>query len=172
MCIKTMSATDSKLKNSNRSYKDYDVSKHSSPHPNDTQLGTAEPINSKSELSRREQAFLHFEEKRLLQEKLEENFIFCDVAGISYRSRSEIKRANELCKGEYLYLEEEPDNVYDKNAIKVITNDDFFIGNIPAFLCTDVKQLMEAHPDYDVVVTNIGYGSSAPFVDICIKYNE
>ncbi len=44
MCIKTMAGDAGEINNSDRSYKDYDVSKRSSPHPNDTPLGNANSV--------------------------------------------------------------------------------------------------------------------------------
>lgn len=131
---------------------------------------------------RREKAYQSFEKERLengendlssslRNKKLnDELFIRCQISGISYRSRSEIKRAGELYVGEFLYLEEEPQNAYDSDAIKVITDDDMFIGYIPSYYCSDVKELMQDHPDYDVVVEGVSYGELAPFIDIVIKF--
>lgn len=131
---------------------------------------------------RRAEAYQSFEKERLekgtdecsspLHDKglNEESFIHCQITGINYRSRNEIKRAETLCFGEYLYLEEEPNNSYDSDAIKILTDDDVFIGYIPSYLCSDVKELMKGHPDYDVVVESSSYGSLAPFVDIVIKF--
>lgn len=172
--FKAMSTDDKNSKKKELNYKDYDTSKRSSPHPNDTQLGSANPTPNSTVFSRREQAYLRFEEQRLAKEEEEEkkeNFIFCEVAGISYRPKCDIKRANKLYDGESLYLEEEPSNVYDKNAIKIVTDDNFFIGYIPAFLCTTVKEFIKEHPDYDVVVEYFKYSSSAPYINICIKYD-
>lgn len=152
--------------------KNYDASKHLSPHDKEAQLKATNSTYNDN-LRRKKQAYLFFEKERLLQEQITSNkddFIFCDIVGISYRPPKTIKRAKELYKGEYLFLEEEPENLYDKNAIKVITDDNSFIGYIPAFLCTDVKEFIKKHPDYDVIVTRVYDSSRAPFVDICIKY--
>lgn len=127
---------------------------------------------------RRAKAYQSFEKKRLENGENDfsafrsnkEQFIHCKISGISYRSRSEIKRAGELYSGEFLYLEEEPQNAYDSDAIKVITDDDIFIGYIPSYYCSDVKGLMREHPDYDVVIEGISYGDLVPFVDIVIKF--
>lgn len=53
-----------------------------------------------------------------------------DLAGLSYRDIREKETASNLDEGDCVILEKEPDNEYDKNAVKVITADGFHIGYV------------------------------------------
>ena len=96
--------------------------------------------------------------------------IECQVAGTFYRTPKEKKRAESLGYKENLYLEPEPENPYDNNAIKIETYDGFHIGYIPSYLCEDVLAFIEKYPDYKVTVEEVKEGSSSPFIDIKITY--
>lgn len=54
------------------------------------------------------------------------------IAGTQYRSDEAIERANGLELFELLYLEWEKDNPQDPYAIKVLTDDGYHIGYMPA----------------------------------------
>lgn len=58
--------------------------------------------------------------------------IFFVVAGSQYRSDEAIERANGLEFQEKLFLEWEKDNPHDPYAVKVLTDDGYHIGYMPA----------------------------------------
>ena len=58
--------------------------------------------------------------------------IFFVVAGTQYRSDEAIERANGLEFQEKLFLEWEKDNRHDPYAVKVLTDDGYHIGYMPA----------------------------------------
>ena len=58
--------------------------------------------------------------------------IFFVVAGTQYRSDEAIERANGLEFQEKLFLEWEKDNPHDPYAVKVLTDDGYHIGYMPA----------------------------------------
>ena len=55
-----------------------------------------------------------------------------EVAGIRYRDEDAQDAAYGLEEGDYLELEEEPDNRYDPYAVKVLTTDGYHIGYVCA----------------------------------------
>jgi hypothetical protein len=72
-----------------------------------------------------------------------------EVAGVTYRPAHAQERADVLQTGELLDLEREPDNEFDKYAIKVFALDDdgvrrTHIGYIPKTLNVCVANLMDA----------------------------
>ncbi len=73
------------------------------------------------------------------------------VKGLWYRRAEEKSAAYRLEMGDLLVLKEEPDNVYDPFAIKVMTEDGFHIGYVEASkakrICTNMGDLIECRVD-------------------------
>lgn len=55
-----------------------------------------------------------------------------EVVGLRYRDEDAQYAAYGLEEGDYLELEEEPDNRYDPYAVKVLTTDGYHIGYVCA----------------------------------------
>lgn len=53
-----------------------------------------------------------------------------DIAGIRYRPISAQVRVAQLTFGERLYLEPEPTNDHDPNAVRILTEDRVFVGYV------------------------------------------
>nr|DAT27577.1 MAG TPA: HIRAN protein [Caudoviricetes sp.] len=85
------------------------------------------------------------------------------ISGTYYREEKEIERAEKLQKGERLFLIHEPDNQYDKNAIKVVTEDNLHIGYIPKYLCRMFDSVLEGKVT-SIYVYEVESGTSAPYV--------
>lgn len=140
-------------KKQTKSYKDYDVSKRSSPHPNDTVLGNAEPHESRK----------NAESQREVWKKIEGILGDFIIAGTYYRTLEEISRAENLQVNEELILLKEPTNNFDKNAIKVVTKDNYHLGYIPKNLCRMFYDILEGC-EYKVFVNKIVNAPNAPYV--------
>lgn len=147
-----------KEKKKTKSYRDYDVSKRSSPHPNDTVLGNAEPRGSKKDAEIQMEAWNRI--KHILSD--------FTIAGTYYRTQEEIFCAENLQIGEELVLEKEPTNEFDKNAIKVLTEDGYHIGYIPKKLCRMFNDILVGC-EYRVLVNKIVNASSAPYVHVKVE---
>lgn len=91
-----------------------------------------------------------YKEKQL-DEYLKVGYSFT-IKGIYYRTENEIKRAQQIKMNDSLFLEFEPDNIYDSNAIKVLTEDKIHIGYVPSKSCETVKLLIERSSGYDISV--------------------
>lgn len=65
-----------------------------------------------------------------LPEELPKEPVLFIVKGTFYRDNDAIERAEKLKPGEPLKLQKEPTNLNDSNAIKVLTEDGFFIGYV------------------------------------------
>lgn len=59
------------------------------------------------------------------------------IAGVQHRDIAEQVRFRHLAEGERLLLLPEPDNSYDPNALKVLTEDKVFLGYVPARHCRE-----------------------------------
>lgn len=68
------------------------------------------------------------------------------IAGTNFRPIAAQVRAKALIEGEELFLEAEPENQFDPNAIRVFTQDGVHIGYIPKTKNEDLLTWMhEAH---------------------------
>lgn len=65
------------------------------------------------------------------------------IVGIKYRGDEAYQRYKELMEGEKLLLVMEPDNPYDENAIKVLTQDGIHIG----YLAKDYAKKLQSYLD-------------------------
>lgn len=70
-----------------------------------------------------------------------------------------------------VFLEPEPTNPYDPNAIKVLLKDQVQIGYVPARKCIEVLEIMKKHPNYRCEIIRRRMGKKAPWFDIAIKYD-
>ena len=66
------------------------------------------------------------------------------IAGVKFRGIEAQVRLRRLPNGTHLYLEAEPDNAYDANAVKVLGEDNFFYGYVPAKVAKDLD--LEENP--------------------------
>ena len=66
------------------------------------------------------------------------------IAGVSYRQEIVAK----LCQNDLLWLEREPNNQFDVNAIRVVRNNQESLGYINKYLARDLAPCMDAfgHP--------------------------
>ena len=77
------------------------------------------------------------------------------IVGTSFRPREDIQKVHDQLKQKVSHnvkLYFEPNNHYDKNAIKVFIND-IHIGYIPKELCQKLKKLLLTHK----IVTRTSY---------------
>lgn len=79
------------------------------------------------------------------------------VAGSQFCPIAAQVRLSELREGERVILKPEPTNAYDPNAIQIITEDDVFIGYVPARIAKHLVSMLDqvsASWDFmDVVVS-------------------
>lgn len=94
-----------------------------------------------------------------------QDILLFEVAGLSYRSKEAQERAEILMSNESVYLEKEPTNPYDSNAIKVYSSDHVHLGYVPKYLCSEILEKM----DDDTVIAYVDYiksGRDCPFVHL------
>lgn len=90
------------------------------------------------------------------------------IAGIYYRTREEIERVRQLHEGDKVYLIKEPTNIFDANAIKVMTLDNYHIGYVPRTVNEEVGNIMGGNKRLAFVDLVI-YNPDAPYVNVYIK---
>lgn len=94
-----------------------------------------------------------------------QDILMFEVAGLSYRPKEAQERAEILMSNESIYLEKEPTNPYDSNAIKVYSSDHVHLGYVPKYLCSEILEKM----DDDTVIAYVDYvksGRYCPFVHL------
>lgn len=78
-----------------------------------------------------------------LRDKNPPQFIVSDLKGLYYRSRYARSVAQNLEVGERLYLEKDPKNKYDENAVKVRSQSNVFIGYIDSKVAEKYKDFLD-----------------------------
>ena len=88
--------------------------------------------------------------------------IHTKIVGVSYRnkdgsSRQKILRRmfEEGCEYENVYLEAEPDNQHDKNAVKVLNCDDEQLGYLNRDLAKDISKMLSNGIEFEAFITEI-----------------
>lgn len=81
---------------------------------------------------------------------MNEKIIFSKIVGVSFEGRQKIIPGLE--QGQVLELEREPDNKFDKNAVKVM-NGDQQIGYIKKYLAVDLADAMDKGLIYKCFIT-------------------
>ena len=71
-------------------------------------------------------------------------FIACNIAGTKFRDIEAQVVAARLKKGDPLTLVPEPDNKYDRHAVKVMTDEGIFLGYVPAIFSPEVAGAIAA----------------------------
>lgn len=70
------------------------------------------------------------------------------LVGTSFRSKAAQLLATALSPRDHISLEAEPDNPYDKNAIKILGPMGVHIGYVNKEACLDVLELLQNSPHY------------------------
>ena len=87
-----------------------------------------------------------------------ENLYSIKVVGVSYDNRQEI--CKRIMMGDKVYLEREPNNFHDSNAIKVLHNNNHF-GYIPKETAINLAKILDASLfSYNSTVTNMTGGGN------------
>lgn len=94
--------------------------------------------------------------------------IVFEVKGTFYRSKKNILRAEELTVGESVLLIKEPNNEHDHTAVKVCTLDGHHIGYVPAYLSSEITDIMSTD-EVLAKVQSIHYGESAPHIHVIFE---
>lgn len=95
-------------------------------------------------------------------------YLLTQLAGVTFNGRqANIKKCSE---GDQLNLVREPDNQFDKYAIKAL-KDDLDLGYIPANIAREMAPLMDSGTQFHCVIAAItgGYGKYKYGVDIRIE---
>lgn len=93
-----------------------------------------------------------------------------DVAGTSYVDFSEVY--SKLNEKNIIYLKREYDNLYDKNAIEVITTDGFVIGYIPRENNFILASLMDKGKYFYGKIKEISEDYNAISLEIYLSYKD
>ena len=94
------------------------------------------------------------------------------LAGLYYRSDEAQKRARELISNESVFLEKDPTNPHDPNAIRVYSDDHVHLGYIPRHLCSEILAYMDETNSYVAYVDYIISGLDCPSVNLYIPINQ
>ena len=90
-----------------------------------------------------------------------------ELAGLYYRSKKAKERARELMSKESVFLEKDPTNPHDPNAIRVYSYDDIHLGYVPRYLCSEILEYMDKENASIAYVDDISYGrEDYPFVHL------
>lgn len=93
------------------------------------------------------------------------NKIEFDVAGTSHRE--DIEKCRKLLKiNDTIYLEKEPNNEYDKYAIKVIyvkDNKKYHIGYVPRYYTKELSEILKTNIEYSAKIESLNFDT--PFRD-------
>ncbi len=91
------------------------------------------------------------------------------IAGIRHYIGCEgenCEEALQLTKGDKLRLKPEPSNPYDKNAIKILDEDDKHIGYLPRYYCESVLEYLKKGSKYTCTVLEMNKDSKC---NECVK---
>lgn len=90
-----------------------------------------------------------------------------ELAGLYYRPKKVKDRARELMSNESVFLEKDPTNPHDPNAIRVYSYDDVHLGYVPKYLCSEILEYMDRENASIAYVDYISYGrEDYPFVHL------
>lgn len=90
-----------------------------------------------------------------------------ELAGLYYRSKKAKERARELMSKESVFLEKDPTNPHDPNAIRVYSYDYIHLGYVPRYLCSEILEYMDKENASIAYVDYISYGrEDYPFVHL------
>ena len=87
------------------------------------------------------------------------------VAGVQFRPSSVKTVIAGLTKGQYLYLEPEPDNKFDPNAVKIICSglkegdEDVFLGYVPKKFSSEISAALEIDADIECIIEAVNPGA-------------
>ncbi len=90
-----------------------------------------------------------------------------ELAGLYYRPKKAKERARKLMSNESVFLEKDPTNPHDPNAIRVYSYDDIHLGYVPKHLCSEILEYMDKENASIAYVDYISYGrEDYPFVHL------
>lgn len=90
-----------------------------------------------------------------------------ELAGLYYGPKKAKERARELLSNESVFLEKDPTNPHDPNAIRVYSYDDVHLGYVPKHLCSEILEYMDKENASIAYVDYISYGKeNYPFVHL------
>jgi len=84
-------------------------------------------------------------------------FIFSKIAGVTFEGRQDIIR--KLGPGSPLFLERQPENPYDCNAIKLLTISGEHIGYVGRVLAESLAESMDKGNKYECYVSELTGGN-------------
>jgi HIRAN domain len=76
------------------------------------------------------------------------NEVIFTLVGASYRPAASQLLVVSLSPADHVYLEPEPSNKFDKNAVKVLTTMGVHIGYVNKDSCLDVLEFLQNNPNY------------------------
>lgn len=90
-----------------------------------------------------------------------------ELAGLYYGPKKAKERARELMSNESVFLEKDPTNPHDPNAIRVYSYDYVHLGYVPKYLCSEILEYMDRENASIAYVDYISYGrEDYPFVHL------
>lgn len=94
-----------------------------------------------------------------------------DLAGANFRPSSAQGRTLGLKPGDHAFLERDPDNQYDDNAVRVLTEGDRdFIGFVPREMAATIAPLLDVGYLYGCSV--ISSGNLKPTFEVWLKHPD
>jgi hypothetical protein len=86
------------------------------------------------------------------------------LAGASFRPADVKDIIRELSEGDQVFLERDPDNQYDANAIKFVNDEGVFLGFVNKEIAAEIAPLLDESEA--VVLTAIVHDTSSPLKPI------
>ena len=94
-----------------------------------------------------------------------------DLAGTRYCK--DIEKCKDIIKeNDVLYLELEPQNIYDKNTIKVMYNTEgnkYHLGYVPRYYSKDLYDILKTNVSYSAMVQRCNFESQIKDEDITVR---
>lgn len=88
------------------------------------------------------------------------------IAGVQFRSARDKEALLNVNEGDELFLEPEPENKFDPNAIKIVDEgNSFHFGYVPKKFSSEVASALEA--GFDLVCTITKHNKNAKPWEVC-----
>lgn len=98
------------------------------------------------------------------------NILESDIAGLAYRDKDMLER--ELRENARFYMKRDPSNMYDKNAIKIVSKSGIVVGFVPKVDNEIISKLMDSGKFFYCVITSVDMDRLHAKIDIYMSFQD
>lgn len=98
------------------------------------------------------------------------NILESDIAGLAYRDKDMLEK--ELRKDARFYMKRDPFNVYDKNAIKIVSKKGNVVGFVPKKDNEIISKMMDSGKYFYCVITDVDMDRLQAKIDIYMSFKD